>query len=89
MDESIVPRLSLVEEKVEHLEKVAQGLIPFSNDPTELEIAQSQLEGIQRQLHSFTTGDIEEEGGIPRIYCRVCNVSLADCGSTEDSWYCT
>lgn len=85
----ILRRLSLVEDKVNHLEKVEQGLIPFSNDPTELDIAQSQLEGIpQKKLHSFTTGEIEEEGGMPRIYCLVCNVSLAACGSTEDSWYC-
>lgn len=91
MDETILRRLALVEDKVDHLERVQQGLIPFSNDPTELETAQSQFEGMSRKmrLHSFVTGEIEEEGGMPRIYCSVCNISLASCGATEDSWYCS
>lgn len=83
-------RVAKLEKIVAKLEKIEKGLIPFSNDPSELEIAQQQsLAPLPnpRRLHTFISRNIYLDSE-PDIRCSSCNVSLSDCGATKDSWYC-
>lgn len=77
-DRRLYLQLVRIEEKLDELIQLERGLIPVSNDPTELEIAN----GEKRQLHSWL---INKEG---LTICFHCGTLLTDCGATNDSWYC-
>jgi hypothetical protein len=95
------PHLQLVriEKKLDELIQLERGLIPISNDPTEIEsqyrfIAPAHLRVVsdplmegepKRPLHSWEAIWENEDGN---LQCVNCKVLMSDCGATGESWYC-
>lgn len=83
MADSIVDIAKRIEEKLDKLLALEQGLISYSNDPSEIVTAKAR----GRRLHTFISHGISETGE-DDIRCSGCKISITECGATMDSWYC-
>lgn len=86
--DKLVLIVKALEERISLLEDKEEGLIPYSNDPTEIEIAQLPiLNPPERRLHTWTNKG-ETDDGVSIMECSKCGTNLNDCGNSIGSWYC-